>query len=105
LALRAKAIWPARLYQRLTAFIANVDDVRPQFMTDQNAFLSQNSIFQSTLTRANGVPVDATIDALSGLRLDSVSGFKTQACPRSPTRSCPSTSPWPAPTNREQPRP
>ena len=81
LALRAKAIWPARLYQRLTAFIANVDDVRPQFMTDQNAFLSQNSIFQSTLTRANGVPVDATIDALSGVRLDSVSGFKTAALP------------------------
>ena len=50
-------------------------------MTDQNAFLSQNSIFQSTLTRANGVPVDATIDALSGLRLDSVSGFKTAALP------------------------
>ena len=35
-------------------FIANVDDVRPQFLTDENAFLSQNAIFHSTLVRANG---------------------------------------------------
>lgn len=35
-------------------FIANVDDIRPQFRTDENAFLSQNAIFQSTLVRDNG---------------------------------------------------
>ena len=69
------------MHQRLSAFIANVDEIRPQFMTAQNAFLSQNSIFNSTLTR-NGVPVgDVTIDALSGLRLDTVSGFKQEALP------------------------
>ena len=62
-------------------FIANVDDVRPQFQTDQNVFLSQNAIFNQTLVRTNGIPVSATIDQLSGQRLDQVSGFKTEAQP------------------------
>ncbi len=62
-------------------YIANVDDIRPQFRTDENVFLSQNSIFNSTLTRGNGLPADATIDQLSGLRLDEVSGFKEAALP------------------------
>jgi hypothetical protein len=62
-------------------FIANVDDIRPQFRTDENAFLSQNAIFQSTLVRDNGLSVTATIDQLSGQRLDEVSGFKEQAKP------------------------
>jgi hypothetical protein len=62
-------------------FVANIDDVRPQFMTDDNIFLSQNSIFNSTLVRTNGVPDTATIDQLSGQQLDQVSGFKTEALP------------------------
>ena len=62
-------------------FIANVDDVAAQFQTDENVFLSQNAIFQSSLTRLNGVPASATIDSLSGQRLDAVSGFKTEARP------------------------
>jgi hypothetical protein len=62
-------------------YIANVDDVRPQFMTDDNVFLSQNAIFNSTLVRTNGVDVGATIDQFSGQRLDEVSGFKTEALP------------------------
>ena len=60
-------------------FVANVDDVRPQFMTDQNVFLSQNAIFNASLVRTNGLAAGATIDALSGQRLDQVSGFKTEA--------------------------
>ena len=59
--------------------VANVDDVRPQFATDQNVFLSQNAIFNQTLVRTNGLAADATIDQLSGQRLDTVSGFKTEA--------------------------
>ena len=51
-------------------FIANADDIRPQFRTDENAFLSQNAIFNSTLVRDTGLPVDATIDSLSGVRMD-----------------------------------
>jgi hypothetical protein len=65
-------------------FIANSDDVRPQFRTDENAFLSQNAIFNSTLTRTGqfaGVAAAATIDQLSGVRLDEVSGFKEEAKP------------------------
>ena len=62
-------------------FIANVDDIRPQFRSDENAFLSQNAVFNSTLVRNNGIPVDATIDTLSGQRLDEVSGFKAEAKP------------------------
>ncbi len=62
-------------------FIANVDDVRAQFQTDENIFLSQNAIFNSTLVRTNGVDAGATIDQLSGQQLDEVSGFKTAALP------------------------
>ena len=64
-------------------FIANVDDIRPQFQTDANAFLSQNAIFQSSLTRSGGIlnSAGATIDQLSGRRLDTVSGLKEAAKP------------------------
>lgn len=62
-------------------FVANVDDLRPQFMTDQNAFLSQNAIYQSSLQRADGVSSSATIDEFSGQPVSSVSGFKTEASP------------------------
>jgi hypothetical protein len=58
-----------------------VDDVRPQFQTDNNVFLSQNAIFNQTLVRTNGLAADATIDQLSGQRLDTVSGNKTEAQP------------------------
>jgi hypothetical protein len=36
-------------------FVANVDDVRPQFRPDANAFLSDSAIYQSTLVRDNGL--------------------------------------------------
>ncbi len=62
-------------------FIANVDDIRPQFQTDQNVFLSQNAIFNSTLVRANGLAASATIDQMTGQRLDQVSGWKQEALP------------------------
>jgi hypothetical protein len=62
-------------------FIANIDDIRPQFRSDENAFLSQNAIFQGTLVRSNGIPAGATIDQLSGQRMDSVSGLKEEAKP------------------------
>jgi hypothetical protein len=62
-------------------YVANVDDIRPQFQTDENVFLSQNAIFNSTLVRSNGLSVGATIDSLSAQRLDAVSGFKQEALP------------------------
>ena len=60
-------------------FVANVHDVHAQFQTDENVFLSQSAIFNSTLVRTNGLADSATIDQLSGQRLDTVSGFKTEA--------------------------
>jgi hypothetical protein len=51
------------VYKLKGQFVANVDDLRPQFMTDENAFLSQNAIYQSSLVRADGIPsAGATID-------------------------------------------
>jgi hypothetical protein len=73
-------------------FIANSDDIRPQFRTDENAFLSQNAIFNSTLTRTGqfaGVAAAAPIDQLSGVRLDEVSGFKEEAKPWYSDQICP----------------
>jgi hypothetical protein len=60
-------------------FIANIDEIRPQFQTSGNAFLFQNAVFQSTAIRANGVPATATIDQLSGQPVSAVSGYKDQA--------------------------
>jgi hypothetical protein len=62
-------------------FIANVDDIGPQFRTDTNAFLSQNAVYQSTLVRDIGLDSGATVDQFSGIRLDAVSGMKEQAAP------------------------
>jgi hypothetical protein len=50
-------------------FIANSDDVRPQFQTSTNAFISQQAIFQTGLVRDSGVAAGATIDNLSGQQL------------------------------------
>jgi hypothetical protein len=52
-------------------FIANSDDVRPQFQTNQNAFISQNAIFQGGLVRDNpsASAANATINQLSGQQL------------------------------------
>jgi len=80
LVLCAESISPARLYQRVATYIANIDDIRPQFRTDENVFLSQNSIFNSTLTR-DMYPIDTTIDQMSGVPMDFVSGFKEEALP------------------------
>jgi hypothetical protein len=62
-------------------FIANIDDVRPQFNTDDNVYLSQNAIFNSTLVRANGVAAGATIDQLNTKPMTAVDGMKQAAKP------------------------
>ena len=62
-------------------FVANVDDLRPQFMTDSNAYLSQTAIYQNTLVRPSGQDSGATIDQFSGQPNSSVSGFKQNALP------------------------
>ena len=69
------------IYQMGGQFVANVDDIRPQFRSDANVFLSDNAIYQSTLVRDNGLAASATIDALSGVVVTSVSGLKEVAKP------------------------
>ena len=61
-------------------FIANTDDIRPQFRTDDTAFLSQNAIFQSQLIRNNGFSVAATIDQYGDAHLDDVGRVITERC-------------------------
>ncbi len=69
------------VYQLGGQFVANSDDVRPQFMTNQNAFLSQTAIYQNTLVRDSGQSSGATIDQFDGNPISSVSGFKEVASP------------------------
>ena len=69
------------VYQLGGQFVANVDDLKPQFMTDQSAFLSQTAIYQSTLIRDSGQSAGATIDQFDGQPVSAVSGFKEVASP------------------------
>lgn len=62
-------------------FVANVDDVQPQFQPDSNGFLDQTSIFNSQLIRTFGPNVSATIDQLDNVPIDAVSSLKTLAAP------------------------
>ena len=69
------------VYQLGGQFVANVDDLKPQFMTNQSAFLSQTAIYQSTLIRDSGQSAGATIDQFDGQPVSAVSGFKEVASP------------------------
>jgi hypothetical protein len=61
-------------------FIANIDDIRPQFRTDENALLSQNAIYQGTLVRDSGQTAGATSDQMD-TQMTAVSGMKEEAKP------------------------
>ncbi len=61
-------------------FVANVDDIRPEFQLDSNGFIGQTVIFDASITRDSGIPVNATIDQLD-TQLTAVSGFKEAAVP------------------------
>jgi hypothetical protein len=69
------------VYKLQGQFIANADDIRPQFRTDQNAFLSQNAIYQGSLVRDTIQPAGATIDQFTGIPVSAVSGIKEEAAP------------------------
>jgi hypothetical protein len=63
-------------------FVANIDDVRPQFNSSSNTYLSQNAIFNSTLVRAAGLPgAAAPISAFNGAPMTAVDGMKQLAKP------------------------
>jgi hypothetical protein len=43
-------------------FLANLDDIRPQFRVSADEYIGQTTIFDAGLVRDSGVPVNATID-------------------------------------------
>jgi hypothetical protein len=94
----------ALVYKLGGTFVANVEDVRPQFQTDQNVFLSQNAIFNSTLVRMNGLSAGATLDQLSGQLSTPSPASRPRLSPGTPTRSSRSTLPLRVRT-RTVPRP
>ncbi len=46
-------------------FIANIDDIRPQYHTGQEEFQSQQAVFQTTMRRDVAIPVGSTIDQVA----------------------------------------
>lgn len=62
-------------------FVANKDDVRPQFRPDEQEFLDQTAVFNSALVRTIGPDVSGTIDQLDNVPLDAVSSLKQLAAP------------------------
>ena len=61
-------------------FVANTDDIRPEFQLNTNGYIGQAGIFDSALTRDSSQAVSATIDQLD-TQLATVSGFKESATP------------------------
>lgn len=62
-------------------FVANIEDVLPDFQPDSKGFLQQATIFNSQLVRTSGPPVTATIDALDNTILNTVSQEYALAAP------------------------
>ena len=62
-------------------FLANKDDIRPQFRMGEQSALDQTAIFNSALARTAGGGVAATVDQFDNLSLSEVSGFKELAAP------------------------
>jgi hypothetical protein len=70
------------IYNHGGRFVSNNDDIRPQYMVDSpGSILTQSAIFNATLTRADGLPVGATIDNLDLIPMDTVSADNSIAAP------------------------
>lgn len=62
-------------------FVANVDDIRPQYRADGNEYISNSAIFESSLSRqVASIPVGAQVDD-AYVTIDSTTGFKSLATP------------------------
>jgi hypothetical protein len=68
------------IYEGNGVFVANVDDVRPEFNPASQQLISQTAIFTSSLFRPVGIPLPTTVDA-QDVPINSVSGFKQEAAP------------------------
>lgn len=64
-------------------FVANRDDVRPEYSDFKDDFVGQSAVFQSSLNRSTGIPVSATIDSVAAgnFPVETTSGFKETATP------------------------
>jgi len=68
-------------YQTAGRFVANRDDIRPQYQMLTDSPLSQSAIFQSSLERSVGLPVSATVAELDNLSITEVSQLKELSAP------------------------
>jgi hypothetical protein len=62
-------------------FLANSDDIRPQFQSDFGLTTNSNGVFNSSLQRDIAVPANATINVDDTTPLSEVNGFKEPATP------------------------
>lgn len=68
------------IYRASGRFVANIDDIRPEFNPASQQLLSQTAVFTSSLVRPVPIPIGATIDN-ADLPINAVSGFKQEATP------------------------
>jgi hypothetical protein len=68
-------------YKTAGRFVANTDDIRPQFAVLNDQPFNQDAIFNSTLTRTVGLPISTTVNNLDALTITDVSSLKEFAAP------------------------
>lgn len=68
------------IYEGNGLFVANVDDVRPQYNPASEQVISQTAIFTSSLVRAVPIPLSTTVDS-QDVPINTVSGWKQEAAP------------------------
>ena len=62
-------------------FVANTDEIRPQYTITEGTFIGQSTIFNSTITNSLGIPASATIEQASSIPISSVSQDTALATP------------------------
>jgi len=64
-------------------FVANKDDVRPEFLMDGDDYLGQSAVFNTSLVREVGPSIGATLNevGLADTGRSETSGFKQEAAP------------------------
>ncbi len=62
-------------------FVANTDEIRPQYTLTDGTFIAQSTIFNSTITNSLGIPTSATIEQASQAPISSVSQDTALATP------------------------
>ena len=62
-------------------FVANMDEIRPQYTVTDGTFIGQSTIFGASITNPLGIPASATIQQSSSLPMTSVTEYKALATP------------------------